>query len=54
MRKITNDQFDEFLNNVTHDIADAWQDSTGQILSIEDLYKLNDFLTTFFSPRRKQ
>lgn len=44
------DEFDAFIDGATHAVADLFtRRFGGKILSIEDLYALNDALTSFFN-----
>jgi len=48
MKNITDGEFDDFLDDATHHVADMWSKSSGETLTIDQLYKLNDLLTQHF------
>jgi hypothetical protein len=50
---LTNNSFDEFLNEATHAVHDLWVKAGGKKLDTDELYDLNDTLTAFFSSRRE-
>ena len=51
---MTNEEFDDFLNDATHAVADLWEQASGQTLTNLDseLYDLNDTLEAFFASKR--
>ena len=51
---MNDDEFDEFLNDATHAVADLWAEVSGQTLTNakNELYDLNDLLTAFFEGKR--
>lgn len=46
------EQLDDFLDDATHLVADAWAAGGWRPLELEQKYELNDLLTAFFSPDR--
>jgi hypothetical protein len=46
---MTNEDEDAFLNEATHAVADKWAQTGGEALTSEELHRLNDYLTEFFS-----
>ncbi len=51
-KRITDDTFDTFLDDATHEIAALWETVSGKTLTLEEKYALNDALTAFFSAKR--
>lgn len=45
---MTADELDEFLDDTTHVVCDAWEGKTGERMSEDEKYALNDLLTEFF------
>lgn len=43
---------DEFLDDATYLVADAWRALTGILLTLKEIEELNDVLTAFFGGRR--
>ena len=48
----TDEQHDDFLDDATHAVADAWEATGASPLTVEDKYALNDVLTAYFEGRR--
>ena len=42
---------DDFLDDATHAVNELWEKVGGERLPLEDLYSLNDLLTSFFAHR---
>ena len=45
---MTRDQLDSFLYDATHRVAQMWEERSGQELTTDELYALNDCLTAHF------
>jgi hypothetical protein len=42
---------DTFLDESVYAITDKWYEATGQTLTIEQKYELNDWLTQYFADK---
>lgn len=54
---IPNETYDEFLDDMTHHLADEWRRRffpCGEKWDIETLYALNDLLDAFFTARKDE
>ena len=50
-RMLDGEQFDDFLDDATHLVADHWAFVTRQPLTTEEKYTLNDVLSAFFAAK---
>ena len=47
-------KYDTFLDDASHGVSNLFAKRGGRDLTIDELYQINDFLTTFFDDKRPQ
>jgi hypothetical protein len=51
--KMTDEAFDEFLNDATLAVRDIWEKASGDKMRETEIYALNDVLTAFFNDKKE-
>jgi hypothetical protein len=51
-KAMSQDKFDEFINDATHKVGEMWTEAGGRELCSDELYAINDTLTNYFCDKR--
>jgi hypothetical protein len=49
---MTDETFDNFLDDATRAVADMWKSAGAPALSVVELYEISDWLTQFFADKK--